>query len=408
MGRIRILLSGIVFQTEVFLDIDDRVEGGTSDFSEQGLLGLDFDPDFESNGYFYLNYTHFKSAGGVETRISRFSTLAGNSRLADADSELILLTVDQPFPNHNGGQIQFGPDGFLYIGLGDGGSGGDPLNNAQNPQSFLGKMLRVDVRGDDFPTEDERNYAIPASNPFVGDGGVSDEIWALGLRNPWRFSFDGQTGDLYIADVGQSSWEEVNFQVVNSGGGENYGWRVFEGNHDFNDSLGLGPGTLTDPIWEVGHVGGNCSVTGGYVYRGNVYPRMNGVYFFADWCSGRIWGLTLDVGAWVFEKLADTDFNIVSFGQDGQGNLYFTDQGVGKIFKITDSVTNPVLNLNIHQAVELEWPTVSGVVYQIQESTDLETWVDVGDPITGDGTAMSKLFSIKGRSKNFYRIVIVE
>lgn len=337
-GRIRILLGGQDLQTEVFLDIDERVEGGTSEFSEQGLLGLAFDPDFDSNGYFFLNYTHEKATGGTETRISRFSTVVGNDRLAEADSELVLLTVDQPFSNHNGGQLQFGPDGFLYIGLGDGGAGGDPMNNAQDPQSLLGKMLRLNVKVDDFPADNERNYAIPASNPFVDDESVRDEIWALGLRNPWRFSFDGLTGDLYIADVGQNEREEVDFQPATSGGGENYGWRVFEGIQAFEDSLGLGPGSLREPVWDVGHTGGNCSITGGYVYRGNQYPRMSGIYFYADWCSGRIWGLTMDEGEWVFAELADTDFSFVSFGQDAQGNLYFADQSAGRVFKITDSV----------------------------------------------------------------------
>ncbi len=337
-GRIRILIEGEALQEELFLDIDARVLGGNSTNSEQGLLGLAFHPDFESNGYFYLNYTHEKSTGGAETRVSRFSALTGNPRLSDTDSEHILLTVGQPFSNHNGGQLQFGPDGFLYIGLGDGGSGGDPMNNAQDSLSLLGKMLRIDVNGDDFPTNTERNYAIPVDNPFVGDSGVSDEIWATGLRNPWRFSFDSQTGDLYIGDVGQNSWEEVDFQPANSGGGENYGWRVKEGNHIFIDSPKLGPGTLTDPIWEVSHASGNCSITGGYVYRGLRYPRMSGIFFYTDWCSGRLWGLTQDEQEWAFQELDDTDFRIVTFGEDASGDLYIADQNSGTIYKLTDTV----------------------------------------------------------------------
>lgn len=328
-GLIRILLpeSGTVLGTP-FLDITDRVN---SSGNERGLLGLAFHPDYLNNGYFYVNYT---GAGG-HTRISRFELNAGNPNQADPDSELILMTVNQPFSNHNAGALEFGPDGYLYITMGDGGSGGDPGNRSQNPLERLGKMLRIDVDN----TDAGLNYGIPASNPFVNTADTLSEIWALGLRNPWRFSFDRLTGDMWIGDVGQNAWEEINFQPADSPGGENYGWRCYEGFATFNTS-GCGPANAyVAPVmtYQTGVQG--CSVTGGFVYRGCAYPEMYGYYLYADYCSGRFWSLFPD-GAGGFENtlLADLANNqFVSFGEDAQGELYVAALGQGRIYRVADA-----------------------------------------------------------------------
>ena len=334
-GVIRILKDGVVLSTP-FLDISDRARDHSS---EEGLLGLAFPSDFGSTGRFYVNYTHGASSSERKTRISAFSIQGSNSYLADPSAEDVILSFGQPFSNHNGGQLQFGPDGYLYIGTGDGGSGGDPRNRAQDSTELLGKMLRIDVNGDDFPGDPERNYAIPSDNPYVGDASVLDEIWAMGLRNPWRFSFDRSTGELYIADVGQEDWEEVNVQAGDSVGAKNYGWRVYEGNnHLFNDSLGLGPGVLTHPVTEYVHASGNCSIIGGYVYRGVRFPRMQGFYFYGDFCTGRIWSLNNDGGIWNSAELLDTAFSISTFGEDEYGNLYFADLAGGCIYRLFDTV----------------------------------------------------------------------
>jgi hypothetical protein len=246
--------------------------------------------------------------------------------VADPNSEEILLAVPQPFANHNGGQLAFGPDGFLYIGKGDGGSGGDPFNNAQNPASLLGKILRIDVESGVIP------YAIPPSNPFVQTPGSRGEIWALGLRNPWRFSFDRQTGDLFIADVGQSAFEEVDFQPAGSAGGQNYGWRIMEGAHCFGDPACSQAG-LALPVAEYDHAQG-CSITGGFVYRGSAFPRMQGVYFYADFCSGRFWGMKRDGAAWQNTLLLTEPHSISSFGEDEAGDIYAADLAAGAVYEI--------------------------------------------------------------------------
>jgi glucose/arabinose dehydrogenase len=239
-----------------------------------------------------------------------------------------LLTVVQPFTNHNGGQLAFGPDGYLYIGLGDGGSGGDPLNNAQNPLALLGKMIRIDV-GSNTGT-----YAVPAGNPFVGNAAYRPEIWALGLRNPWRFSFDRQTGDLFIADVGENTYEEVNFQPAGGLGGTNYGWNIMEGLHCYN-ATSCDPAGLTLPVVEYQHLSGNCSIIGGYVYRGSLYPALRGVYLYGDFCSGRIWGLKL-AGTTVENRLLlESGIVLSTFGEDEAGTIYVADPVSGNIYKIT-------------------------------------------------------------------------
>ena len=319
-GLVRIVREGLL-EAQPFLDIRDRV----SCCGERGLLSVAFPADYEIKGDFYVNYTDLSG----DTVVSRFS-VTEDANVADAGSEELLLTVPQPYANHNGGQLAFGPqDGYLYIGMGDGGSAGDPQNYAQNPASLLGKMLRIDVESD------QRPYAIPADNPFVQEPEYRPEIWALGLRNPWRFSFDRASGDLYIGDVGQGQYEEIDFQATSSGGGENYGWRIMEGAHCY-ESPGCETEGLVLPVTEYDHSQG-CSVTGGFVYRGGKYPRMQGLYLFGDYCSGRVWGLSFDDGSWDSAVLVKTAHRIVSLGEDEAGNVYLIDYE-GDIFLVSDSV----------------------------------------------------------------------
>jgi glucose/arabinose dehydrogenase len=272
-GRIYIVHDGGEMET-TFLDIQDRVKFG----GEQGLLSMAFSPDYKTSGYFYVWYTD--SVG--DTVLSRFK-VSDDPDIADAQSEQIVLTVDQPFSNHNGGRLQFGPDGMLYLGLGDGGGAFDPDGNAQDGGTLLGKLIRIDVN----PLHG--TYAVPGNNPFVGNGLIRDEIWALGLRNPWRISFDRMTGDLFIADVGQNELEEVNFQPGGSAVGRNYGWDIMEASQCAGGGNGCDKSGLTLPVAEYGHDGDNCSITGGEVYRGTDYPNLYGMYLFADYCSGKIW-----------------------------------------------------------------------------------------------------------------------
>ncbi len=308
-----------------FLNIQSRVNSAAS---ERGLLGLVFHPNYAENGYFYVNYTNTSG----NTRISRFRVSASDPNVADPDSELILIGVNQPFSNHNAGDLNFGPDGYLYFGLGDGGSGGDPQNFGQNRQSFLGKMIRIDVNNGS-------PYAIPATNPFINDPTTLDEIWAVGLRNPWRFSFDRLTGDMWIADVGQNAWEEIDFQPASSTGGMNYGWRCYEGNNAYNTSGCQPASAYTFPI----HVYPNnfnngCSVTGGFVYRGNEFPDLYGHYIYTDYCSGRIWSLTPNgSGGWTNRQLLQgATNNYVSFGEDDKGELYLAALASGTILRVRE------------------------------------------------------------------------
>jgi glucose/arabinose dehydrogenase len=302
VGRIRILQDGQILEAS-FLDISDQV--GSSG-NEQGLLGLAFHPQYAQNGHFFVNYT----AKNGDTSISRFQ-VSSDPNVADPASEVQLLGVDQPFPNHNGGVLTFGPDGYLYAGLGDGGSQGDPFGNAQNTGVLLGKILRLDV-------DSAEPYAIPSDNPF------GNEVWHYGLRNPWRISFDRLTKDLYIGDVGSGEWEEIDFLEAGSPGGTNFGWDFREGAHDYE---GNAPDGLTDPIAEYSHSEGGCSVTGGYVYRGSM-PDWNGIYLYGDWCTGLIWGLIRSGNGWQSQLLFDTDVNITSFGQDEAGEVYLVgDRG---------------------------------------------------------------------------------
>lgn len=315
-GRIHILQDGALLAPP-FLDISARVLTGGS---EQGLLGLAFHPRFAENGYFYVNYIDLKG----NTVVARFQA-SGNR--ADPESETRLLYVKQPYPNHNGGSLAFGPDGYLYIGLGDGGSGGDPQGNAQSLNTLLGKLLRIDVNAPDLP------YAIPADNPFR-QGGLP-EIWAYGLRNPWRFSFDPLLGHLYIGDVGQGAYEEIDFLASTEPGGVNFGWNSYEGFHQYLRSQP--PLSHRLPIFEYDHTQG-CSVTGGVIYRGSSLPEWNGVYLFGDFCSGRIWGTVYQSEdgeeSWNTTLLFSTRFNISTFGLDEDGEVYLADYASGRIYRL--------------------------------------------------------------------------
>jgi glucose/arabinose dehydrogenase len=313
-GIIRIVRNGTVVPTP-FLDISGLVTTGGN---EQGLLSVAFPPAFAARQHFYVHYTGLAGIG--DTVLARYR-VTPDADIADPSGAVTLLALAQPFTNHNGGQLAFGPDGFLYVGLGDGGSGGDPFNNGQSLSSLLGKILRIDVEGGGAP------YGIPAGNPF------GDEIWAYGLRNPWRFSFDRANGDLYIADVGQNAFEEVNVQPATSAGGENYGWKLMEGLHCFN-SPSCNQAGLTLPVAEYDHGAGDCSITGGFVYRGAQHPSLQGIYFYGDFCTGRLWGLRRSGAAWEGQLLLDSTLQISSFGEDEAGNLYVADYGVGDLYRI--------------------------------------------------------------------------
>lgn len=340
-ARIRVFnLTSNTLEAAPFLDIDSIV---TSTGNERGLLGLAFHPDYQSNRYFYVSYND-NSGTSVLARY----TASNDPDSAIATSRFNILTQTQPFENHNGGCIHFGPDGYLYFGFGDGGSGNDPQGNAQNTNTMLGKMIRIDVDS----TEPPLNYAIPDDNPFVGVPGYREEIWALGLRNPWRWSFDRLTGDMYIADVGQNAWEEVNVVAASDTGGRNYGWRCMEA----YTCTGLSGCTcnapnLTRPVTAFDH-GLGCSVTGGYVYRGCAIPSLYGTYFYGDYCSDQIWSFnwdgangTTDSTNWTvaFDPPLGNVENISSFGEDAYGELYICDLNGGEVFKV---IPNTLIDCN--------------------------------------------------------------
>ena len=314
-GTISILQDGAKVE-EPFLDIRGDVSTG----GEQGLLGLAFPEDFGQTGLFYVYYTDTNG----DSVLSRF---ASDGQVADRASEQVLLTQSQPFGNHNGGQLAFGPDGYLYLGLGDGGSGGDPQGNGQALRTLLGKLLRVDVSGEEL--------AVPPDNPFVATEGARPEIWAYGLRNPWRFSFDRETGDLYIADVGQNAFEEVNFQPATSTGGENYGWKIMEADACFEPRSGCDQSGLVLPIIAYPHGGEwGSSISGGYLYRGAEAPALQGSYVFGDYVSGRIWRGDREGDEWQVTPLFNPGFNVSTFGEDAAGELYVADYRGGVIYRI--------------------------------------------------------------------------
>ncbi len=322
-GTIRIVRDGQLVEAP-FLDIRDGVG---SSANEQGLLGLAFAPDYAESGYFFVNYTDKNG----DTVVSRFQ-VTSEADVADPASEFKVLGIDQPAANHNGGGLLFGPDGYLWIGTGDGGAANDRFGNGQNPATLLGKMLRLDVTSD--PAQP---YLIPGDNPWVDADwnrqDVADEVWGVGLRNPWRYSFDRATGDLWIADVGQNTYEEVHRVAAGSPSGLNFGWPIMEGLHCFAtqdcDQAGL-----ELPVAEYRHGADGCSITGGYVYRGAALPALTGAYLFSDFCSGKIWGLQQNGDAWERVELADTNLAVSSFGEDEAGELYVTDLGGGGVYRI--------------------------------------------------------------------------
>lgn len=372
-GRIRMVQpDGTVLGTD-FLDISSLV---SLSGSETGLLGLAFHPNYQQNGYFYVNYTR---ASNGATRISRFSRSTSNPLVADPNSEVVLLEIAQPFSNHNGGCIRFGPDGYLYIGMGDGGSAGDPGNRAQNPTNLLGKMLRINV---DAPS----GYSIPLTNPFYGQTDTLPEIWALGLRNPWKFHFDKLTGDLWIADVGQNAMEEINFQQAGDHTPYNYGWRCYEGTNTYNTSGCLGASNYTFPVATYNRVTPHCSVTGGLVYRGANYADLYGKYIFTDYCSGRFWTTYPNgSGGWITDQLNQiSGYYFVSFVENHQGDVFIADISLDRIYRIQSSNgCNPVAVVHAENntsaicsgdSLRLFTPAGNGFSYQ---------WYFNGNPIAG-------------------------
>jgi glucose/arabinose dehydrogenase len=303
-------------QKQLFLDASTLI---TARGNEQGLLSIAFHPNYSDNGYLFLFYT----AKNGDNTLARLTVDPPSAKKIDMKSLEVLISQEDPASNHNGGMLVFGKDGYLYLGIGDGGRGGDPWNNAQNLKTFLGKMLRIDVN-------QASGYSIPKDNPFIGNENINPEIWAYGLRNPWRHSFDSKNGELWIADVGQNKWEEIHWRSSESNGGENYGWRLMEGNHCFLPKKECDTGKLVMPVAEYAHKHG-CSVTGGYVYRGSEVKELYGKYIFGDFCNGTIWTIDKEKN-FEMQELMKTDLNISSFGEDESGELYVVDYR-GSVFK---------------------------------------------------------------------------
>ncbi len=337
-----------------FLNISTIITPG----GERGLLSMAFHPDYENNRYFFVYYNNLSG----DITIARYQTQAGNPNEADAGSGVVLLNILKPFDNHNGGDLNFGPDGYLYFGTGDGGSGGDPNNLAQSGSSLLGKMIRIDVNNFSTPPF----YSIPPDNPYVADPNVDDRIWALGLRNPWRWSFDRNTNDMWIADVGQGAWEEVNFRSAGSTGGINYGWRCYEATPTFNTAGCLSQNNYTFPIFEYPHdfATGGFSITGGFVYRGAEYPALQGYYICADFVSGNVWLIISNgAGGWITRRQSGLPANISSFGEAENGTLYAVSLG-GTIFKVDVTAVLPVSLTSLSGTKqtgynELKWNTAT-------------------------------------------------
>ena len=324
-GKVWIIENGVRLE-EPFLDVEDLLTQSEfeQDHTERGLLGLAFHPKYAVNGCFYNNYTDSNG----DTVVARYKVSSHDPNIAAPSSAKTIIQIQQPGKFHNGGHLAFGGDGYLYIAVGDGKGGNDPLGAGQNTNVLLASILRINVDG-------ALPYAVPPDNPFAGDDAGLDEIWVYGLRNPWRFSFDRLTDDMYIADVGEYTWEEVHFQPANSQGGENYGWPAYEGTHSRGDV------TITNhvpPIAEYSHSQG-CSIIGGYVYRGEEIPDLVAVYLFGDWCSGLIWATYRDIDMqWHTQVFMQTDLNISSFGEDEQGEIYIIDYG-GTVYRIVPTTS---------------------------------------------------------------------
>ncbi|MBE7173303.1 MAG: PQQ-dependent sugar dehydrogenase [Williamsia sp.] len=407
-GTIKIFSGGVLSGTN-FLDISAVVNSATT---ERGLLSLAFHPAYSTNGYFFVYYTALNG----DVTIARYH-VSSDPNLADASSGQVLLSVPhREFPNHNGGKLNFGADGNLYFALGDGGSGGDPHFNAQNGNSFLGKMLRINV--DNFTTAPY--YTVPADNPYVADPAVADEIWALGLRNPFRWSFDRLTHDMWIADVGQDAWEEVDFRPANSTGGINYGWRCYEGTHSYNDSGCAPVGTYVSPIFEYGHnSSGGYSITGGIVYRGTAYPDLYGWYICADYISGNTWLIKPNgSGGWTVQSYPGLQTNIAGFGETESAELYAVGLN-GRIYRVQTSVTLPVKLQAFRAAVkngqhQLSW-TVDATQpvsrFDVQYSSNGSSFQTIGSvPAVTSSTSSNYqyLARIPAGENAFYRLKILE
>ncbi len=369
-GRIRIIDGNGALTSKTFLDISDRVSqaGG-----EQGLLGLVFDPLYAQNGFFYVNYIN--GSGNGTTRISRFN-VTGDADSAAKSSEVILFSVAQPYDNHNGGDLALGPDGFLYIGLGDGGSGGDPQNRAHDMTLPFGKMLRIDVHSGN-------PYAIPPTNPYATDPVKMHEIWASGLRNPWRFCFDVANGDLWIGDVGQNLWEEVDRWSANTNTGPDFGWRCYEGNASYDLSIGcLPPANYVFPIAAHNHSDGSCAITGGRVYRGARFPQLVGRYLYTDYCHGRILSLRPNgMGGWINDTLMLAGSSgLVAFGEDQNNELYVANTNTGKIYRIID----PSVNVKVDPKIFLDGPFNSTTLV-MADSLRMQNRIPLAQPYTSLG-----------------------
>jgi glucose/arabinose dehydrogenase len=352
-GTIRIHNGSSLLATP-FLNISTVITPG----GERGLLSMAFHPDYENNRYFFVYYTNLSG----DITVARYQTQAGNPNEADAGSGVVLLTIPKPFDNHNGGDLNFGTDGYLYFGTGDGGSGGDPNDFAQSGSSLLGKMIRIDVNNFSTPPF----YTIPPDNPYVTDPNVDDRIWAVGLRNPWRWSFDRNTNDMWIADVGQGAWEEVNFRSAGNTGGINYGWRCYEATPNFNSAGCQSQNNYTFPIFEYSHdfTTGGFSITGGFVYRGAEYPALQGYYICADFVSGNVWLIISNgAGGWITRRQVGLPANISSFGEAENGTLYAISLG-GTVFKVDVTAILPVTLISFSGTNqtgynELKWNTAA-------------------------------------------------
>lgn len=401
-GLIKILNANGTVNSTPFLNVSALVTAG----GEKGLLGLAFHPNFATNGYFYINYTNTSS----NTVIARYSVLAANPNVANSNSGVVLMTINQPYGNHNGGDLKFGPDGFLYIGMGDGGNGGDPQGYAQNltidtnnpSRVFLGKMLRINVT----TSTTAPYYTIPPTNPYVGQAG-KEEIWAIGLRNPWKYSFDSANGNLWIADVGQNAREEINRTTAPLTAGLNYGWRCYEGNASFNTTGCPTQSSLTFPFVEINHSTGACSITGGYVYRGTQYPNLQGKYLFTDYCDSRI-GIVTSTGALSYTSAFGNNF--VAFGEDFNKELYIAAINNGTIYKIVDtSLSSESFEKNgfvIFPNPAKEFFTISNTNNIVAKTISI---YDVtGKNVLTKNVTETNIVDITGFSKGIYSLTVID